>query len=121
MMTVASLFESQAEATEAVDALAQSPFEDVEYRVYEHNMAHESDDVQAIGLPTTEPSVGGAGPVAIVSNVGTKLGNEDLSDFFRDAVENGDGVLVVAEVDEDRAPQLEAFFREHGGRTAADS
>ena len=120
MLTVASLFESQSEATEALDALAESPFSEIEYRVYEHNIAREGDEAQVIGLPTTEPNVGGSGPAVILSSAGTNLRDEELADFFRDAVETGSAVLVVAKVEEDRAQALENFFRDHGGRTAKD-
>jgi hypothetical protein len=120
MITVASLFESQAEVTKALDALAESPFSEIEYRVYERSVAREGDEAQVIGLPMTEPSVGGSGPAVISSSAGTKLGDEELADFFRDAVETGSAVLVVAEVEDDRAQALENFFRDHGGRTAKD-
>lgn len=121
MITVASLFQSQAEATEAIDALADSAFSDVDYRVYEHEMAREKGEVQTIGLPTTEPGVGATGPAAIVSTTGTRLEDEGLAGFFRDAVEGGSAVLVVADVEEERAPGLERFFRRQGGRTAEES
>lgn len=120
MITVASLFESQAEATEALDALAESAFSEVEYRVYERDMVDEDDDVQVMGLPITEPSVGGAGPVAMTSSAGTSLQDEELAGFFRDAVESGSAVLVVAEVKDEQAEALGRFFREHGGRTSKE-
>ena len=47
MATVASLFGSQAEATEALDALAESEFADVDTRVFEQ-----------VGTSPGEPEVG---------------------------------------------------------------
>lgn len=120
MKTVASLFETQAEASEAIDALAGTGLEDVEYRVYERNVEAEGTQVRAIGLPSAEPNIGGSGAVGIFGDPGSDLGDEGLADFFRDAVETGRAVLVVAEVEEDRADELERFFRDHGGRTSKE-
>lgn len=121
MITVASLFQSQAEATEAIDALADSAFSDVDYRVYEHEMAQKEGEVQTVGLPMTEPGVGATGPAVVVSSAGTRLEDEELADFFRDAVESDSAVLIVADVKEEQVPGLERFFRRQGGRTAEES
>lgn len=118
MTTVASLFETQAEASEAIDALAGTGFEDIDFRVYERNVEAEGTDVRAIGLPTSEPNVGGSGAVGIFGGPGGEIDDEGLADFYRDAVESGEAVLVVADVEDDRADDLERFFREHGGRTS---
>ena len=120
MKTVASLFQSQAEASEAIDALAATGFEDVDYRVYEHNVQGEGTQVRAIGLPSTEPNIGGSGTVALFGDDTADLGDEGLSDFFRDAVQTGSAVLVVAKVKDDRADELKRFFRDQGGRTSAE-
>lgn len=119
MKTVASLFETQAEASAAIDALAGSRFEDIEYRVHEGSVRGDGSGVRAIGLPSTEPNIGGSGSVAILDDDTPDL-DEGLSDYFRHAVENGEAVLVVAEVDDDRAAGLERFFREQGGRTSEE-
>lgn len=120
MATVASLFGSDAEATEALDALANSPFEDVETRVYQGDVADDVGEVHPAGVPAGSTPVGEASPQAAIDNRLTDLDNEELSDFFVEAVEQGRGVLVVADVDDDQAEALAAFFQEQGGRTAAD-
>ncbi|MFW6096650.1 MAG: hypothetical protein ACOC9Z_01170 [Chloroflexota bacterium] len=120
MKTVASLFETQAEASEAIDALAGTGFEDIDYRVYERNVEAEGTQVRAIGLPSTEPNIGGSGAVGIFGGPGDDLGDEGLADFFRNAVESGEAVLIVAEVEDDRADDLERFFRDQGGRTSEE-
>ena len=120
MMTVASLFESQAEATKALDALPRSGFEDIDYRVYEGNVADEGGQVVPVAFPNTQPDVGAVTPLAMVGDELSDIDDEGLADFFREAVKTGRAVLVVAEVEEDRATTLERFFREHGGRTAQD-
>ena len=113
MMTVASLFGSQAEATEALDALAESQFEDVDVRVYEEDVDADQVDL----APAAHPTAGGA---AIVSAPLSGLQDEAISEYFVEAVESGQGVLVLAEVEEERAADLEAFFREQGGQTAEE-
>jgi hypothetical protein len=120
MATVASLFGSQAEATEALDALADSEFEEVETRVYQGDLSDEVGEVQPTGVPSGSTPVTEASPQAAMDSRLTDLNNEELSDFFVEAVEQGQGVLVVAHVDDERAGGLAAFFEEHGGRTAAD-
>ncbi len=121
MTTVASLFQSEAEATEALDALAKTEFEDLDYRVYQRNVADEGGAVVPIGFPNTQPDVGAVTPLAMVGDDLSDLDDEGLSDFFRQAVERGQAVVVVAKVDDEDAANLEAFFREYGGRTSEDN
>lgn len=120
MSTVAALFSSQAEASEAIDALAGTRFEDVETTVYEGDVADDVGEVRPAGLPRTGSNLAGAGPQAVLDNVLTGLENEELSSFFVEAVESGQGVLLVAEVDEDDAGDLAAFLQKAGGRTSVD-
>ncbi|HZD11630.1 MAG TPA: hypothetical protein VE553_09840 [Candidatus Binatia bacterium] len=120
MATIASLFESQDEATKALDALVRTEFEDLDYRVYDGSGAETATSARVIGLPVAEPNVGGEATAGILSSAGTELDDEELSDYFMDAVERGNAVLVVADVDDDRADALESFFREYGGRTSED-
>lgn len=109
MATVASLFGDQVEATRALDAIANSPFADVEMRVVEPAL----DD-------------GGAGAVsggALQELVAVFAGNEypDLDDeareWFIQGLQSG-GTVVIAEVEDDRAAELESFFARLGGRTS---
>lgn len=120
MATVASLFGSQAEASKAIDALADSGFTDVETRVYEGDVADDVGEVQPAGVPAGPTPVTGASPQAAMDNRLTDLDNEELSDFFVEAVEQGQGVLVVADVDDEQVDALTAFFQEHDGRTAVN-
>lgn len=117
MATVASLFGSQAEATEALDELAETEFADVETRVFEE-----------VGPNPTEPDVGaiphlGSGRLSGALDPGVGEWFSDLDDkeaeFFTQRVRSG-GVLVMAKVEDERAGALETFLREHGGRTTED-
>lgn len=119
MSTVAALFSSQAEASRAIDALAGTKFEDVETSVYEGDVADDLGEVRPAGmLAGTGSNLGGASPQAILDNVLTGLDNEELSSYFIEAVETGQGVLLVADVDDEDALDLAAFFQKQGGRTA---
>lgn len=119
MSTVAALFPSQAEASQAIDALAGTNFEGVETTVYEGDVADDVGEVRPAGLLAgTGSNLGGASPQAILDNVLTGLDNEELSSYFIEAVETGQGVLVVADVEDENALDLAAFFQNLGGRTA---
>lgn len=117
MSTIASLFDSQAEATEALDAMAESEFSDLDVRVYESDVPGDATEAQPAAVPAPTAS----GPGAAV-RWGTRgplddLEGIELPDLFIEAVEESQGVLVLAEVQEDRAEALQAFFDGHGGRT----
>ena len=117
MTKVASLFETQADASAAIDALAGSRFEDVEYEVHEGNVPIDDDGVRAFGIPSNDSGMQGTG-IAVFGE-GTLDGiDDDLAQYFSQAVRGGEAVLVVADVDDDRAPALQRFFREQGGRTS---
>ena len=118
MTTVATLFSSQAEATAALDAMASTEFEDVETRVYQGDVADDVGEVQPAGLPSPGSDLAGASPQAVLDSRLADLDDEELSDFFVEAVEEGGAVLIVADVDDERADALAAFFRDQGGRTA---
>jgi hypothetical protein len=120
MTTVVSLFSSSKEATQAMDALMASEFEDADVRVYRGDVPDERGEVKVAGMPAGSTAVAGAGAAAVVDSEITDLGDEELSDFFVDQVEKRGATLVVAEVDDDRADALEAFFQEHGGQTTED-
>lgn len=121
MAVVASLFSSQAEASQAIDALAGTPFEDVEVNVYEEGISDDmSDVVVPFGTPGDGTALSGTGPPLIFHQWLTEVGDEALSRFFLDAVENGQGVLLVADVNDERAEELRAFFKQAGGRVAVD-
>lgn len=115
MATVASLFGSQAEATEALDALADTEFADVDTRVFEE-----------VGPNPAEPDVGAIPHLAssrlsgaLDPGVGEWFADldDETAEFFTQQVRSG-GVLLMARVEDERADALESFLQEHGGRTA---
>jgi hypothetical protein len=119
MSTVTALFSSQAEASHAIDALAGTQFEDLETTVHEGEVADDLGEVRPAGLLAGAGSnLGGASPQAVLDNALTGLDNEELSSYFIDAVENGQGVLVVAKVDDDVALDFAAFLQKLGGQTS---
>ena len=115
MATVASLFGSQAEATEAIDALADSEFADVETRVFEE-----------VEPTAADPDVGavprlGSGRITGALAPGTREWFEGMDDkaieFLMERVRSG-GVLLMAKAEDERVDALESFLSEHGGKTA---
>ena len=115
MSKVVSLFESQAEATRALDALHSSDYESIETEVIEH--VRELDyGGTGIVAPAPNASSGVAGAVTIPN----PLQDADLDDeeaaWFAEGVRGG-GVLVVAEVDDEAANSVKEILRDHGGRT----
>lgn len=118
MLTIASLFESQAEATKALDAMAESEFSDVDVRVYESDVPDDSTDAQPAAVPA--PTASGPGAAVRWGTRGAldDLEGMELPNLFIEAVEEGQSVLVLVEVEEDRADGLQAFFDTHGGRVA---
>jgi hypothetical protein len=113
MATVASLFGTQLEATRAMDALAKSPFADVETHVYEP----ENDN--------TDIAVPGAGTVLgdlVVPFADSEIGDlgEEERAWFAEGLRGG-GTVVVATVDDEQAAELEQFFASHGGRTSREN
>ncbi|NLF63468.1 MAG: hypothetical protein GX579_02585 [Chloroflexi bacterium] len=120
MATVASLFPSQAEASQAIDAMAGTEFASVVTDVYEGDLADDVGEVPPIGIPAGGSILGGASPRAILDNRLTGLNDEELSSYLIQSVELGRGVLVVADVEDSQAGALAAFFRNHGGRTSTE-
>jgi hypothetical protein len=120
MATVASLFPSQAEASRAIDALAGTEFAAVAADVYEGDVADDVGEVRPMGIPTSGSNLGGASPRAILDNRLTGLNDEELSSYLIESVELRRGVLVVAEIEDNQAGALAAFFRSHGGRTSME-
>lgn len=113
MTTVASLFESQQEATAALDALAQSEFADIPTEVYENGgEADEDTDVGAVPDPGTSRVLAAPYDVDLIYG----LDQEARSYFLRKAQQGA--VLVLADVEKERVDDLKAFFEEHGGQTA---
>ncbi|HSM54854.1 MAG TPA: hypothetical protein VK879_01765 [Candidatus Sulfomarinibacteraceae bacterium] len=113
MTTVASLFESQQEATAALDALAQSEFADIPTEVYENGgEADEDADVGAVPEPGTSRVLAAPYDVDLIYG----LDQEARSYFLRKAQQGA--VLVLADVEKERVDDLQAFFEAHGGQTA---
>ena len=116
MARIISFFQSQEEATRAVDDLYSGDYEGIETEVIEN--ASEIDfGAEGIVAPATNASTGVAGAIGIP----TRLEDIDFDDekeaaWFAEGVRGG-GVLVMAEVDDEDATAVEQVLRNHGGRT----
>jgi hypothetical protein len=111
MATVASLFADQAEATRALDAIADSPFAEVETRVIEPAL----DDTSGV-----DATLGGQ----VLQEIIAPFADTELTDlddearqWYAQGLRSG-GTLVVAKVENERAAELEQFFARFGGRTS---
>jgi hypothetical protein len=113
MATVASLFGEQADATRALDAMASSPFAEVETRVFEPGLGDSSGAGTIAGAGVLEGIV-----VPFADTEYTDL-DEDERAWYAQGLRGG-GTLVVAEVDDERAAELESFFARYGGRTSKE-
>lgn len=125
MATVAALFGSQAEATKALDALAESQFEDVETTVYEPSQLAGDAGNAISGVETSAADTLRAGVVSsaageIAEGLLADLDDEEVSDYFVREVKEHGAILVVANVDDERATALEQFFQDQGGRTTEE-
>lgn len=125
MATVAALFGSQAEATKALDALVETQFEDVETTVYEPSqLAGEAGDaisgLETSAADTLRGAVVTSAAGEIAEGLIGDLDDEEVSDYFVREVKERGAILVVANVDDERAGALEQFFQEQGGQTAEE-
>lgn len=117
MKKVISLFSSQAEAEEAIDALNKKSWDELETNVVEST----EDDVVVTPAPaaTTAGNLQGvptAMPFDLDSAPGLDLNMEE-AEFFRRGLKKG-GVLVIANVDESHAETTIQLMQENGGQTA---
>jgi hypothetical protein len=120
MTTIASLFESQAEATKALDALAAADIDDVDIRVIE------SEDEASQGpssgtIPALNPAQGPVGAAAPAAGwqgliMGSDL-EEEEADFFIEGVRDGGVLVLVEDVDEEQEETVTQILRDNGGRT----
>lgn len=115
MSKVIALFESQAEATRALDALHAGDYKDIETEVIEDARDMDYGTI-GVAAPAPNASTGVAGVVAIpdpLQDIG--LDDEEVA-WFAQGIRGG-GVLVVVEVDDEDAQSVERILRDHGGRT----
>lgn len=118
MAKLVTLFASQAEATAALDALAQAGYEDVETEVIETaaEAAGRHGDVVPVGALPQGVETGMQRQAAFLPALDNmKLGDEERAFFVRGV--RGGGVLVLTEVDDDQETAVAHLLREHGGRT----
>lgn len=119
MATIISLFESEAESTKALDALYQREFGDVEIDVIEHQ-AEVIEEGSAVVPTAPNAATDASGLVDMPSRlVDIDFKDEEEAEFFTSSIRNR-GVLVVADVDDEHADEVEELFRSYGGRTSEE-
>jgi hypothetical protein len=120
MARIAVLFGSEANATHALDALAQAGYDNDNNRVF-YGPTETLINPGAI-MAATPHTVGGPHGQAVVP---LDLGGEwdlaeDEVEFFSRAVSNG-GVLALLDVDNTDAGAVHQILRQHNGRVSTQS
>lgn len=125
MTVIAALFDSEADATPAMDRLLNAHIDPIETRVLDPKS---NDTGQVTGpviplIPNTSAGYVGAG---VGTNVGGVVPNavgkwlDDMDDvernFYFDAYREG-STLVLAKVDDKDASTVREIFRQNGART----
>jgi len=128
MAIVAGLFDTQSDATEAMDRLLRMNIDDLDTHVIEPG---QFSDTSETGMITpTAPYAGGpgagssgpAGPMFIpVSGMGGSIDWLDNLDevervFYQEGLREG-ATLALAKVDDEHAEQVRQLFRAKGART----
>lgn len=117
MAKLKSLFESQAESTQALDALYAGDYGDVDTEVYESPQESIADDTVVAATPHDTYATHPAGAIAIPADLDdVEFEDEAEAIWFTRRLRNG-AVLVVAEVDDEHAETVAQLFRDYGGRT----
>lgn len=125
-VVVAGLFDSEADATKAMDRLLREHIDDMDTRVIDggaSNAANSQGEGGVIPLiPNTSagggPQQSGIGPAAAGAYFGSWL--NDMNDvekhFYQDAVKDG-STLALAKVPDQYANRVRQMFRSFGART----
>ncbi len=122
MAVVAGLFDSEVEATKAMDRLLREKYEDMDTRVIDGSDRTSMVDPGVLIpiIPNTSGSssqAGNAGPIA-AANFGNWL--DDMDDvergFYTEAVREGSSLALV-KVKDENADRVRQLFRSFGART----
>ncbi len=123
-VVVAGLFDSEAEATKAMDRLLREHIDDLDTRVIDGSASNAANSQGEGGvvplIPNTSggPQQGGAAPGMAGAYFGSWL--HDMNDveqhFYQDAVREG-STLALARVSDKDANRVRQMFRSFGART----
>lgn len=128
MAIVAGLFDSQVDATEAMDRLLRMDIEDLDTHVIEPGQFSDSSEARVVTpiVPNTgNPGTGGPGTAMpfMVTPGGPGGAFDWLNDldevervFYQEGLREG-ATLALAKVDDDHAEHVRQLFREEGART----
>ena len=128
MKIVAGLFNSQSEATQAMDILLRSNIPDLETKVYETGSPTNSTEAGSSMVIPVIPTTGatglgqpGAPAAAAVGAAGIDRDwLDELDDreraFYHEGYREG-ATLAMAKVNDDHVGHVRELFRQHGART----
>jgi hypothetical protein len=122
MAVVAGLFDSDADATRAMNRLLNENIKDLETHVINGSNKSQVDDrgvlIPFIAVTSGGGAETGAGPALAVGSVfGNWLGGIDQAErqFYEDAVREG-STLALASVPDDSASRVRSIFQTFGAR-----
>jgi len=123
MAVVAGLFDSEADATKAMDRLLREHFDDMDTRVI-NGSSRTSVDEPGVVIPMIPNTSGGpnagviGGPAAAGAYFGDWMSDMDEVErgFYSEAVREG-STLAMAKVDDKDADRVRQLFRSFGART----
>ncbi len=128
MAVVAALFDSDADASAALDRLLNNDrFKDVETRVVTPGTSNPTTGTVFPVVPMTgsgEGTPGAWAPVGIIGGgvFGDWFGNTDEAEqnFYQDAMREGSTLAMVAVDDDDEAVEVRRLLSSYGARTYLD-
>lgn len=122
---VAGYFDSEDEATRAMDILLKDPrFRNAESEVISAIARGTGNPGSGGAVPVMPNTSGGSGGSSVMGPIpvtgGYRLYNElnhEEAEYFGSALKNGRGVLALIEVDGDQAMHVRQLFSQNGART----
>lgn len=113
---IASLFDSQKEASQATEALSEHKLGDVDIRVIDASSADTTETVATSGAFVGVAGAEGRGVPALAATAPELSMSDEEQDFFVRGLRDG-GVVVVVELPDEHADTATRLLRDYGGRT----
>ncbi len=119
MTKVIGLFDGEQKAEEAINALTAADLDDIEFETISH--WHHEANVGVRAAPAVNAPSGPAGMGVPVGPISTWNIEDEETEYFRRAVQNG-GVLIVVDVDdEEQVSQVKQILHEGSEKVATSS
>ena len=113
---IASLFDSQKEADQAIQALNEHELGDSDIRVIDGSSADTTETVARSGAFVGVAGAEGQGLPALAATAPELSMSDEEQDFFMRGLRDG-GVVIVVELSDENAETATRLLRDYGGRT----